>query len=113
MAEREAVIDYVLPFYDLVGMSILMKKKEVSHSLFRFITVLETSVWICVICTFVIISLLLWVFDKFSPYSYTNNRERYKNDWEKRPFTLKECIWFCMTSLTPQGGCAISVMHGN
>lgn len=46
----------------------------------------------------------MWVFDKWSPYSYQNNREKYKDDEEKREFNLKECLWFCMTSLTPQGG---------
>lgn len=80
-------------------------------------------------------SMLLWVFDRFSPYSYRNNSEKYIDDVEKRKFTLKvrlalfksscwvfyrifenqtptvpppfdpkECLWFCMTSLTPQGG---------
>lgn len=46
----------------------------------------------------------MWVFDRWSPYSYQNNREKYKDDEEKREFNLKECLWFCMTSLTPQGG---------
>lgn len=49
-------------------------------------------------------SALMWIFDRYSPYSYQNNREKYKDDDEKREFTLKECLWFCMTSLTPQGG---------
>jgi hypothetical protein len=44
----------------------------------------------------------MWVFDRWSPYSYQNNREKYKDDEEKREFNLKECLWFCMTSLTPQ-----------
>lgn len=46
----------------------------------------------------------MWIFDRYSPYSYQNNRDKYKDDDEKREFTLKECLWFCMTSLTPQGG---------
>lgn len=49
-------------------------------------------------------SLLMWIFDRWSPYSYQNNREKYIDDDEKREFNLKECLWFCMTSLTPQGG---------
>ncbi len=47
-------------------------------------------------------SFLMWVFDKWSPYSYQNNMEKYKDDDEKRFFNFKECLWFCMTSLTPQ-----------
>lgn len=47
----------------------------------------------------------MFVFDRLSPYSYYNNKEKYKDDDEdeKRDFTLKESLWFCMTSLTPQG----------
>lgn len=45
----------------------------------------------------------MWLFDRWSPYSYQNNREKYRDDEEKREFNLKECLWFCMTSLTPQG----------
>ncbi|EEC09389.1 glutamate receptor, putative [Ixodes scapularis] len=78
MAERETVVDFTVPYYDLVGISILMKKPEVNF--------------------------LMYLFDRLSPYSYRNNKEKYKDDEEKRDFNLKECLWFCMTSLTPQGG---------
>lgn len=48
--------------------------------------------------------LFLSTTNRLSPYSYHNNKIKYKDDEEKREFTLKECLWFCMTSLTPQGG---------
>ena len=32
MAEREAVIDFTVPYYDLVGVSILMKKAKVLNT---------------------------------------------------------------------------------
>lgn len=51
----------------------------------------------------------MWIFDRYSPYSYQNNREKYIDDDEKREFTLKECLWFCMTSLTPQGGGELNI----
>lgn len=104
MAERENVIDFTVPYYDLVGISILMKKPSVPTSLFKFLTVLETDVWLCILAAYFFTSLLLWIFDRWSPYSYQNNKEKYKDDDEKREFTLKESLWFCMTSLTPQGG---------
>ena len=50
-------------------------------------------------------SILLAVFDKYSPYSYQNSKESWDGQGdEPRIFTLKEGLWFCMTSLTPQGG---------
>ncbi|VDP20310.1 unnamed protein product [Soboliphyme baturini] len=103
-AERESFIDFTFPYYDLVGITILMKKPESNDSLFKFMTVLELPVWGCIVGAYFFTSFLLWVFDRFSPYSYRNNKEKYKDDSEKREFTFKECLWFCMNSLTPQGG---------
>ncbi|KAF8382361.1 hypothetical protein PRIPAC_71503, partial [Pristionchus pacificus] len=103
-SEREIDVDFTVPYYDLVGTVILMKKSDPPYSLFRFLDVLEWPVWVCIGGAYIFTSFLLWIFEKFSPYSYTNNKERYKDDIEKREFTLKECLWFCMTSLTPQGG---------
>ncbi|XP_045465403.1 ionotropic receptor 25a-like [Harmonia axyridis] len=104
MAERENVIDFTVPYYDLVGITILMKVPRVPTSLFKFLTVLENEVWMCILAAYFFTSFLMWIFDRWSPYSYQNNREKYKDDEEKREFNLKECLWFCMTSLTPQGG---------
>ncbi|XP_011312741.1 glutamate receptor ionotropic, kainate 2 [Fopius arisanus] len=104
MAERENVVDFTVPYYDLVGISILMQKQKAATSLFKFLTVLENDVWLCILASYFFTSFLMWLFDRWSPYSYQNNKEKYKNDEEKREFNLKECLWFCMTSLTPQGG---------
>ncbi|CAG7722783.1 unnamed protein product [Allacma fusca] len=102
--EREAVMDFTYPVYELVGFQILMKKEKSQTSLFKFLTVLENDVWMCILGAYFFTSVLMWVFDRWSPYSFQNNREKYEDDEEKREFTLKECLWFCMTSLTPQGG---------
>lgn len=52
MAERETVIDYTIPYYEMVGIAILMQLRRESSSLFRFLTVLETNVWICILAAF-------------------------------------------------------------
>ncbi|CAL1688316.1 unnamed protein product [Lasius platythorax] len=104
MAEREKVVDFTVPYYDLVGLTIMMQKTKTSTSLFKFLTVLERDVWLCILAAYFFTSFLMWTFDRWSPYSYQNNREKYKDDDEKREFNLRECFWFCMTSLTPQGG---------
>lgn len=104
MAERETVIDFTVPYYDLVGITIMMLLPSTPSSLFKFLTVLETNVWLCILAAYFFTSFLMWIFDRWSPYSYQNNREKYIDDDEKREFNIKECLWFCMTSLTPQGG---------
>lgn len=103
MAERESAIDFTIPYYDLVGITIMKKMASTPGSLFKFLTVLETNVWLFIVAAYFCTSFLLWVFDRWSPYSYQNSREKYKDDDGKRVFTFKESLWFCMTSLTPQG----------
>ena len=106
-----------------MGITILMKKVTAPTNLFKFLSVLETSVWGCILGAYFVTSVLLWAFDRWSPYSYQNNMKMYEvtgaastrylplstdylvqDDDEQRYFNLKECLWFCMTSLTPQGG---------
>ena len=52
-AERESVIDYTVPYYDLVGTTIMMKKIKAPTSLFKFLIVLEESVWGCIAAAYV------------------------------------------------------------
>lgn len=104
MAERENVIDFTVPYYDLVGISILVQKPRTSTSLFRFLTVLENEVWMCIFLSYLFTSFVIWVFDRLSPYSYQNNLEMFEGCEEKRIFNVREALWFTMTSLTPQGG---------
>lgn len=52
MAERENVIDFTVPYYDLVGITILMKLPKTPTSLFKFLTVLENEVWICILAAY-------------------------------------------------------------
>lgn len=67
-------------------------------------SVLQTTVWLSITAAYFFTSILVWFFDRTSPYSYWNAPERYKYDSEKRRFTFKESLWFCIISLTPQGG---------
>lgn len=104
MAERESVVDFTVPYYDLVGLNLLMRKPTVDYSLVKFLSVLDENVWGCIIAAFLVFSVLIWLFDKFSPYSHQNTRKELKEgQQEARVFTFKEGIWFCLMSLTPQG----------
>lgn len=104
MAERENAVDFTVPYYDLVGLTILTKQPKFEYSLIRFLDVLDFAVWGGIVAAFFLFSMLLCLFDKISPYSYQNNRPYWNGQgMEPRVFTLKEGVWFCMMSLTPQG----------
>ncbi|XP_055586365.1 uncharacterized protein LOC129739019 [Uranotaenia lowii] len=101
-AEREEVVDFVAPYYEQTGILIVMRKPVRETSLFKFMTVLRLEVWLSILLAIVATSIMLWLLDKFSPYSARNNKEAYP--YECRDFTLKESFWFALTSFTPQGG---------
>ena len=52
MAEREAVVDFSVPFYDMIGTTILMKLPSVPTSLFKFLSVLDDTVWGCIVAAY-------------------------------------------------------------
>ena len=54
MAEREGVVDFTVPYYDLVGISLLMKKTASSSHMFKFLTVLTNSVWLSILIAYLI-----------------------------------------------------------
>jgi len=68
MSEREKVVDFTVPFHEPVGLTILMRKQKFEYILHKFLKVLELDVWICIVGSFFLFSVLMWLFDKFSPY---------------------------------------------
>ena len=65
MADREKVIDFTVPYYELVGLSILMKRiKKSEDSLFKFIVVMEDIVWVTILSAYLFTSVIIWVFDR-------------------------------------------------
>ena len=57
MAEREAAVDFSVPFYDMVGTTILMKLPSVATSLFKFLSVLDDTVWGCIVAAYFVTRL--------------------------------------------------------
>ena len=62
----------------------MMKNPELPTHLFKFLEVLDNTLWICILAAYFVVSFVLWVFDHWSPYSFQNNMEGYADDEEKR-----------------------------
>ncbi|KRX18385.1 putative glutamate receptor [Trichinella nelsoni] len=101
---REEILDFTIPHYDMIGFRMLAKRSHSTDSFFRFLSIIDTSLWICIFGAYFLTSFLIWVFDKFSPYSVTNNKAKYLNDSQHCEFTLKHSFWYCLATMTPQGG---------
>jgi glutamate receptor, ionotropic, invertebrate len=124
-AERDDVIDFIIPYIEQTGISIglmthtsiallldfdtrtppapsVLKQPVLETSLFKFMTVFKLEVWIALLVSVTLSSFLMFVLERFSPYSFFKNPARYP--YPCRTFDLKECFWFTLTSFTPQGG---------
>ncbi|XP_076224221.1 ionotropic receptor 8a isoform X2 [Nomia melanderi] len=101
-SEREEVIDFVAPYFEQSGILIVIRKPVRKPSLFKFMTVLKVEVWLSIVGALTLTGVMIWILDKYSPYSARNNKRLYP--YPCRDFTLKESFWFALTSFTPQGG---------
>ncbi|XP_034837962.1 glutamate receptor ionotropic, kainate 2 [Maniola hyperantus] len=101
-AEREEVVDFVAPYFEQTGILIAIRKPIRKTSLFKFMTVLRTEVWLSIVAALLLTGFMIWLLEKYSPYSARNNPDAYP--YPCREFTLKESFWFALTSFTPQGG---------
>ncbi|OUC40616.1 Ligand-gated ion channel [Trichinella nativa] len=105
--ENEDVIDFTYPFYERTGLALLLLKQDYNVTVFNSVTLMEWPVWICTCLAILIISAVLTVIDRCSPFSYRNNRSNYgEDDPDNCIFTYKESLWFCLRSFTPQANLA-------
>ena len=75
--EREEMIEFVKPYFEQFGISILMRKPVQNQSMFKFLKVLGMEVWLSILAAILITALWLWFLDKFSPYSGQNRHSMF------------------------------------
>lgn len=71
-AEREEFVDFVAPYFEQTGISIVMKKPVADRSLFKFMTVLKLEVWLSICAAIIATAFVIWILEIFSPYSARN-----------------------------------------
>ena len=62
--DREKVIDFTVPYYDMVGFTFLIRKVKQSTDIWKFINVIKPEVWYCILGAYFVSTLLLWGFDR-------------------------------------------------
>ena len=67
------LITFLLSFLQS-GISILLRKKVPEQSYFKFLKVLKPNVWLAFSGAVAGVAVLLWLLDRFSPFSYQNNK---------------------------------------
>ncbi|KAK1121187.1 hypothetical protein K0M31_010494 [Melipona bicolor] len=69
-SERERVIDFSKPFMSL-GISIMIKKPiKQKPGVFSFLNPLSKEIWVCVVFSYIGVSIVLFTVSRFSPYEW-------------------------------------------
>jgi len=105
-SNRERVIDFTKPFMNL-GISIMIKKPEKQKpGVFSFLDPLDYMIWLCVVISYLCVSVGLFLVSRFSPYEWqiedSPDGQTFTND-----FTMFNSMWFSLAAFMQQG-CDIS-----
>ncbi|GMR42655.1 hypothetical protein PMAYCL1PPCAC_12850, partial [Pristionchus mayeri] len=103
--ERERVVDFSKPFMN-TGISIMIQKPEKQEfSIFSFMQPLGRTIWILTMCSYVGVSLTIFIVSTFSPYEQkqtlinpTSQEYAVTND-----FTMYNSLWFTLAAFMQQG----------
>lgn len=76
-SEREEYIDFLAPYFEQTGITIVMRKPVKQTSLFKFMTVLRVEVWMSIVGALMSTAIVIWLLDTYSPYSARNNKKAY------------------------------------
>ena len=103
-AEREAVIDFTMPFMTL-GISILYEKaKPEDPKMFSFLDPLDPNVWGCLFGSFFMVSLSLFIMGRLSPAEWDNPYPCIEEpEVLINQFSFKNAMWFTIGALLQQG----------
>ncbi|XP_044734637.1 glutamate receptor 1-like [Chrysoperla carnea] len=114
-SEREQVIDFSKPFMSL-GISIMIKKPiKQKPGVLSFLYPLSKEIWVCVIFSYIAVSVVLFTVSRFSPYEWRllsgeqkdQTGQVSESNSMENDFTILNSLWFALGAFMQQG-CDIS-----
>ncbi|XP_046751512.1 glutamate receptor ionotropic, kainate 2-like [Diprion similis] len=103
-ADRQEVADFTMPFMNL-GISILFRKPTpMGSSLFSFLMPFSNEVWMYLLGTYLVVSLLFFVAGRLCPAEWNNPYPCIEEPEElENQFSLKNAFWFTIGAIMQQG----------
>lgn len=75
------VVDFVTPYFDEAGISVVMKKPVRDGNLFKFVTVLNSGLWFGIGLVVLVTAVLLWLFDRLNQFRQANPDDPVEQVW--------------------------------
>merc|ERR1739838_639107 len=99
-AERERVVDFTFPFYH-DSVTIAIRRPTVNSKFMVIFEPFTLNLWLSIICAFFCVTLLLWLFTRYSPYYWRNGQ---RPDLSHGLFDIINVITYIYGALLTQGG---------
>ncbi|CAF0986150.1 unnamed protein product, partial [Brachionus calyciflorus] len=102
--KRQQMVDFTKPFLSL-GISILYKvPTSKKPGLFSFLNPLSLEIWMFTLITYLLVSLIMMVLARFSPYEWRSTHPcDSNNEFVENQFTVWNSLWFAVGTLMQQG----------
>nr|XP_042902282.1 glutamate receptor ionotropic, kainate 2-like [Parasteatoda tepidariorum] len=102
--KREKAVDFTMPFMN-TGISILYKKPTTKvTSLFSFLSPFSTEVWIYLMGTYFLVSIVSFLIGRLTPYEWINPHPCRQDDIVvENVFNVRNTCWLMTGSLMQQG----------
>ena len=98
---REKAVDFSKPFIDL-GISIMIRKPEKQKpGVFSFMAPLSKEIWICVIISYLLVSIILFVVSRSSSYEWYFENE--SDVIPRNKFSIQNSLFFSFAAFMHQG----------
>ncbi|EDV24879.1 uncharacterized protein TRIADDRAFT_25025, partial [Trichoplax adhaerens] len=97
---RETVADFTVPFLYSHSTALISNPGQREPDLFQFFFPFKTEVWIALVISSVLVSLLLGWYNRLSPYSWGKNEDVREAGQDQ---TFYNSMWFTYSSLLQQG----------
>jgi len=70
----------------------VIRKPVRKTSLFKFMTVLRLEVWLSIVGALTVTGIMIWILDKYSPYSAQNNKSLYPYPCRYNVIYMNTCL---------------------
>ncbi|XP_052127111.1 glutamate receptor 4-like isoform X2 [Frankliniella occidentalis] len=113
-SERERVVDFSKPFLSL-GISIMLKKPvKQKPGVLTFLSPLSKEIWVCVVFSYIGVSIVLFIVSRFSPYEWRLLQWGDEPAAHRGPgpapapvvandFSILNSLWFALGAFMQQG----------
>ena len=105
-ATREEVVEFSKPFQTMGPIVVILKPEMAGAgtSAFLLLQPLSAGVWILILVSFLLTSVVIYSVSKFDPYEIPNLAEDGEVPKEEADtFSFGNCLWLCFSLLTMQG----------